>query len=196
MTEALLIEREGSVAILTMNLPHRRNALSPALYQGLERHVRELQDDPACRAIVLTGGKHFCAGGELDGLSSVALEMRAAMRLGHRALRAIVGGRLPVIAAVEGAAFGAGLSLAAACDFIVADSQSKFGAVYGKVGLMPDWGALWTLPQRVGLARSPQGFDALLDWEADTQALLIASADFAEGSAAFLNKRVPIFTGK
>lgn len=254
MTEALLLERREGVAIITLNQPARRNALSAELYRGLERHVSALQDDTSCRAIVLTGGKHFCAGGELDGLSSVALEMRAAMRMGHRALRAIVGGRIPVIAAVEGAAFGAGLSLAAACDFVVADSQSKFGAVYGKVGLMPDWGALWTLPQRVGLprarrmamfaevvggseahaigladflaedgavletalqraqqlaaaapgaisatkaclARAPQSFDALLDWEADTQALLIGSADFAEGSAAFQGKRAPVFLG-
>jgi 2-(1,2-epoxy-1,2-dihydrophenyl)acetyl-CoA isomerase len=255
MDDALLIERRGGVAILTMNLPQRRNALAPALYQGLERHLRELQDDPSCRAIVLSGGKHFCAGGELDGLSDVALEMRANMRTGHRVLRAIVGGRIPVIAAVEGAAFGAGLSLAAACDFIVAESQSKFGAVFGKVGLMPDWGALWTLPQRMGLARArrmmmfaevvggveahamgladflaedggvlamaiaratqladaspgslaatksflarnPLGFDSLLDWEADAQALLIASSDFAEGCTAFAEKRPPVFTGK
>ncbi|HEX8601959.1 MAG TPA: enoyl-CoA hydratase/isomerase family protein [Pseudoduganella sp.] len=255
MTEALLLERREGVAIITLNQPARRNALSAELYCGLEQHISRLQDDPGCRAIVLTGGRHFCAGGELDGLSSVGLEMRAAMRVGHRALRAIVAGRIPVIAAVEGAAFGAGLSLAAACDFIVADSQSKFGAVYGKVGLMPDWGALWTLPQRIGLprarrmamfaeviggaeahaigladflaedgavldtalqraqqlaaaapgaiaatkaclARAPQSLDALLDWEADTQALLIGSADFAEGSAAFVGKRAPAFLGQ
>lgn len=253
--QAVLSERRGGVAILTMNLPARRNALAPALYRGLERELTALQDDPSCRAIVLTGGKHFCAGGELDGLSSVALEMRAAMRAGHRVLRAIVGGRIPVVAAVEGAAFGAGLSLAAACDFIVADSLSKFGAVFGKVGLMPDWGALWTLPQKIGLARTrrlvmfaevlggadakaaglvdfladdgevlalaleraarlaeaapgsiaaskaflgraPLGFDAMLDWEADMQALLIGSADFAEGSAAFIGKRTAVFSGK
>ena len=255
MNDAVLIERRGAVAVMTMNLPQRRNALSPALYQGLERHLRELQDDASCRAVVITGGAHFCAGGELDGLSDVALDMRAAMRIGHRTVRAIVAGRLPVIAAVEGAAFGAGLSLAAACDFVVADSRSRFGAVYGKVGLMPDWGALWTLPQRIGLARTrrlamfaevldgaeahaiglvdfladdggvldhalqraqqlasaapgaigatkaclaraPQSLDALLDWEADTQALLIGSADFAEGCAAFAGKRDPVFAGK
>jgi 2-(1,2-epoxy-1,2-dihydrophenyl)acetyl-CoA isomerase len=158
------------------------------------------------------------------------------------------------VAAVAGAAFGAGLSLAAACDFVVADSGSRFGAVFGKVGVMPDWGALWTLPQRVGLAkarqilmfqqvlngeqassiglvdflvpagavlehalvraeqlaqaapgslsatksflaRAPMTLDALLDWEADTQALLIGSADFTEGREAFFAKRSAAFTG-
>lgn len=254
MNPALLVERQGAVAVLTMNLPEKRNALAPALYRGLAEHLTALQDDATCRAIVLTGGKHFCAGGELGGLSPVTLEMRANMRAGHQVLRAIVGGRIPVIAAVEGAAFGAGLALASACDFIVADSVSKFGAVFGKVGLMPDWGALWTLPQRVGLGparemlmfsevldgvaakaiglvdflvadgavfehaleraqrlakaapgpigaiksflgRAPLSFDSMLDWEADMQALLTGTRDFAEGRDAFLEKRAPVFTG-
>jgi 2-(1,2-epoxy-1,2-dihydrophenyl)acetyl-CoA isomerase len=181
--------------------------------------------------------------------------MRAQMRAGQRVITTIVHGRIPVIAAVEGAAFGAGLSLAAACDFVVADSQSKFGAVYGKVGLAPDWGALWSLPQRIGIARTrqlvmfaeviggaeakaigladfladdgnvlelaiaranllaqgapgaisaakamlgraPLDLGSLLDWEADTQALLIGSGDFAEGCAAFAQKRPPSFSGR
>jgi enoyl-CoA hydratase/carnithine racemase len=255
MNDVVKIDHREQVAIITLNQPDKRNALSPELCSALEESLRVLQDEPACRAIVLTGGKHFCAGGELDSLSPSALDMRAAMRAGHRILRHIRAGRVPVVAAVEGAAFGAGLSLAAVCDFVVADSQSKFGAVYGKVGLMPDWGALATLPQRMGLprarrmamfsevltgeaalaaglvdfladggkvfevaleragqlaqaapgaisatkatfARAPVPFDTLLDWEADTQSLLIGSSDFAEGRAAFFEKRAARFLGK
>lgn len=255
MSEAVLLSREGAVAVLTLNVPDKRNALVPELTDALAAHLQQLQSDSTCRAVVITGGKHFCAGGALDGLSTKGLRMRHDMRQGHRVVRAIVEGRLPVVAAVEGAAFGAGLSLAAACDFVIADPGAQFGAVYGKVGIMPDWGALWTLPQRIGLnrtrklvmfsevlgaagavdagladelategkalevaiaraqqlaeaapgaigairtalTRAPLGLDAMLDWEADTQALLIASDDFAEGSSAFFAKRVPQFKGQ
>ena len=254
MSEPVLLSREGAVAVLTLNLPDKRNVLAAELTDALAHQVQELQLDSSCRAVVITGGKHFCAGGSLDGLSTNGLQMRADMRRGHRVVRAIVSGRLPVVAAVEGAAFGAGLSLAAACDHVVADPSARFGAVYGKIGIMPDWGALWTLPQRLGLprarklvlfsevleareavaigladelseagealqlalrraqtlaeaapgavsatkavlGRAPLALDALLDWEADTQALLIASDDFAEGRNAFFAKRSPRFSG-
>lgn len=213
-----------------------------------------MQDDPSCRAIVLTGTRNFCAGGELNGLDTNPQSMRAAMRQGHRVIRLIVTGRLPVIAAVQGAAFGAGLSLASACDFVVAEPGTQFGAVYGKVGVMPDWGVLWSLPQRIGLPRTRKmlmfsqilngeqahaigladelvepgqaleratkmatqlaeaapgplsatksliarslNLDTLLDWEADSQALLIASEDFAEGRDAFFARRQPLFKGR
>ncbi|HGJ8973785.1 enoyl-CoA hydratase-related protein [Pseudomonas citronellolis] len=255
MQDAVLLERHGAVALLTLNLPEKRNALAPALYQRLAELLLRLEDDRQCRAIVITGGKHFCAGGELDGLDSNPQQMRANMREGHRIIRQITCGRLPVVAAVQGAAFGAGLSLASACDFVVASANSQFGAVFGKVGVMADWGLLWTLPQRIGASRCKrlvmlaevldgsrahsiglvdemadsdaeilphalelaqrlasaapgplgavktlmaraQSLDALLDWEADSQALLIASEDFAEGRDAFFGKRRPEFRGR
>lgn len=255
MIEPVLLERHGPVVQLTMNLAAKRNALETELTDALADQLARLQDDASCRAVVLTGGKHFCAGGSLDTLKTNGLEMRADMRRGHRLLRLISAGRLPVVAAVEGAAFGAGLSLAALCDFVICDNQAKFGAVYGKVGIMPDWGSLWILPQRLGigrtrelvmfsqvvggaeakaigladvlaedgqtlatalawaqrlaeaapgaisatkaaLARAPQSLDALLDWEADTQALLIASSDFTEGREAFFGKRAARFSGR
>jgi enoyl-CoA hydratase/carnithine racemase len=254
MNDLVTLQRHDGVALLTMNRPEKRNALDNALTGALADRLTELQRDATCRAVVISGGRHFCAGGSLDNLSTRSLDMRADMRRGHVLIRAIISGRLPVIAAVEGAAFGAGLSLAAACDFVVADTDATFGAVYGKVGIMPDWAALWTLPQRIGLprtrrfvmfgevvdgrqaeaiglvdvlalgeqvlataldmarrlaeaapgaisatksfiARFPLPLDALLDWEADTQALLIASEDFSEGRAAFFEKRPPRFKG-
>lgn len=254
MSSAVLLERQDGLAIVTLNLPEKRNALAAELYQQLGEHLQALQDDASCRAVVITGGRHFSAGGELDGLETNPQVSRANMRQGHRVVRQIVTGRLPVIAAVQGAAFGAGLSLASACDFIVASPTSQFGAVYGKVGVMPDWGVLWTLPQRIGLQRCKrmvmfsevldgakahaiglvdelteneqilptaiamgqqlalaapgplaatkalisraQSLDTLLDWEADCQALLISSLDFAEGRDAFFKKRDAVFTGR
>lgn len=255
MSDLVLVTRQDAVVQLTMNLPQKRNALETALTDALADELEALQRDASCRAVVLSGGKSFCAGGSLDSLKTNGLAMRGEMRAGHRLLRLINAGRLPVVAAVEGAAFGAGLSLAALCDFVVCDSETKFGAVYGKVGIMPDWGALWILPQRMGigrtrvlvmfsqvvsgveaksigladvlaedgqvlpaalawaqrlaaaapgaisatkaaLARQPLALDAMLDWEADTQALLIASDDFAEGRDAFFGKRAAQFKGR
>src|SRR5687768_11391833 len=111
MTDAVLLTRREGVAVLTLNLPAQRNSLVEDLYRSLAAHLEALQADASCRAVVLTGGRHFCAGGSLDELHLGGLKMREAMRQGHRAIRAIVAGRLPIVAAVEGAAFGAGLSL-------------------------------------------------------------------------------------
>lgn len=154
MSEPVLVERRGRIAIVTMNVPEKRNALGAALYPALSRTLAELQDETSIRAIVLHGGKHFCAGGDLAALDSEPLSMRDAMNVGHRAVRALIGGRLPAVAAVSGSAFGAGFSLAMACDFVVGDPSATFCAAFGKVGLAPDYGLLWTLPQRVGIGRA------------------------------------------
>ncbi len=151
MSEALLVARHGSVVQITMNLPHKRNALSAPLYTGLAETLADLQDDTSVRAVVLYGGSHFCAGGDLGGLDVSTLDMRRAMLHGQRIVRALTGGPWPVVAAVEGNAYGAGFSLALACDFVVADENTRFCAAFGRVGLTPDYGLLWTLPQRVGI---------------------------------------------
>lgn len=255
MPDAVLVERRGAIAIVTLNLPNKRNAIGKALYTTLPRVLAQLQDDPKLRALVLSGGAHFCAGGDLSTLDEPPLEMRAGMAMGHRAVRALVGGNLPIVAAVEGNAFGAGFSLAMACDFVVGDENSRFCAAFGRVGLCPDYGLLWSLPQRVGLGRTkeilmlcdvidgraahaeglldrlsetghvldsaialaerlaevppasirttkavlsrfPLSLDTMLAWEADTQALLVRTEDFAEGVRAFQEKRSPRFNGR
>ena len=255
MAEAVLVQRHGAVASVVMNRPEKRNALSAELYLGLSEVFEALQDEPEVRAIVLSGGQHFCAGGDIGGLDAPGLEFRREMLRGQRAVRAMIGGRLPVIAAVEGNAYGAGLSLAMACDFVVADENTAFCAVFPRLGLTPDYGLLWTLPQRVGIAkaremmmfgevvrgqqaldcklidrlvpagnvqptalamaeqlasaapgtiatiktalsRMPMSLDTTLAWEADTQAVLVNSEDFAEGLRAFREKRKPSFQNR
>lgn len=155
MSDALLIERHHSVAIVTMNLSEKRNALDVNLVEALVVGLTHLQDCTDVRALVLSGGPHFCAGGDLSALGDSPLAMRRAMQIGHRVVRALTSGPLPIVAAVQGTAYGAGFSMAMACDFVVADDNATFCAAFGRVGLTPDYGLLWTLPQRVaiGVAR-------------------------------------------
>ena len=150
------IERRGAVAIVTLNDPDRRNALSPEMRAEMLAALDPLTADGTCRALVLTGaGGTFCAGGDLRSMrSGDPLYARHRMMMSHRLVRLLAAGPKPVIAAVEGFAFGAGLSLAALADTCVVSREAKFGAVFGKVGLMADLGLLWSLPQRIGAARA------------------------------------------
>jgi 2-(1,2-epoxy-1,2-dihydrophenyl)acetyl-CoA isomerase len=151
MADEVKVERHGNVAVAKMNLPQKRNALDMRLVEALVETLTSLQGSSELRAIVLTGGAQFCAGGDLSSLEDPPLQMRQAMQTGHRIVRTIVGGPRPVVAAVQGVAYGAGFSMAMACDFVIADESATFCAAFGRVGLTPDYGLLWTLPQRVGI---------------------------------------------
>jgi len=152
--------RDGAVLTLTLDHPTRRNALAQPLRDGLFTQLEAAEADSSVRAIVLTGaGGNFCSGGDLSGMDvRTAADGRERMRRFHRVVRLMVGGRLPVVAAVEGWCVGAGLSLACAADTIVAGQGARFGAGFGKVGLVPDLGLPFTLPARVGPARARQIF--------------------------------------
>ncbi|RYF23229.1 MAG: enoyl-CoA hydratase [Comamonadaceae bacterium] len=145
-TQPLLQRREGAVLVLSNNNTAARNALSPAFYAALTQALADAQADSTVGAIVLTGeGGHFCAGGDLRQLAqrrTLAIEERRAKLEGlHDLIRAVRDCDKPVIAAVEGAAAGAGLSLALACDMLVAARNAVFSVAYVKVGLTPDGGA-------------------------------------------------------
>ncbi|WP_341897770.1 enoyl-CoA hydratase/isomerase family protein [Ferrovibrio terrae] len=245
------------VRLIRLNYTAKRNALSLELRAELMAAVEAALADDDVRAIVLTGnGGTFCAGGDISSMQNVTgVAGRTRLANLHRLARLLVAGPKPVIAAVEGFAYGAGMSLALLCDQVVTAQDAKFCCSFGKVGLMPDMAALWTVPQRVNsgwvkrllmlaeeidgdtavrigladqsvpagevldaalalaakfaslaplpigfikaaLARGPQPLEALLAQEADGQALLFNSADFAEGRDAFLEKRRPVFTGR
>ncbi|MFT3814848.1 MAG: enoyl-CoA hydratase [Acidovorax sp.] len=143
---ACLSRREGAVLILSNNNVAARNALTFEFYQGVIAGLKEASADPAIGAVVLTGeGAHFCAGGDLRQLAKrreLPVEERRRLLEGlHGTVRALRDCPKPVIAAVEGAAAGAGLSLALACDLLVAARDSVFSVAYVKVGLTPDGGA-------------------------------------------------------
>jgi enoyl-CoA hydratase/carnithine racemase len=150
------VDDEGPVRVLTLDDPARRNALSLQMREELNTALYDAMEDPACRAVVLTGaGGYFCAGGDP---SSMPVDDPAAgyARLGVLAevVTSLVQGPKPVVAAVAGPAFGSGLSLAAACDYVVAEPAARFCASFGRVGLIADGGLMWTLPRRVGPARA------------------------------------------
>jgi enoyl-CoA hydratase/carnithine racemase len=152
--------REGGVLILTLDYPERRNALAQPLRERMHDLLDAAQGDSAVRAVIVTGaGGTFCAGGDLTGMDIAdAAAGRERMRRTHRLIRLMVAGRLPIVAAVEGWCVGAGLSIACACDTIVAAEDARFMAGFGKVGLMPDLGLPFTLPARIGSARARQLF--------------------------------------
>src|SRR5450830_7218 len=142
---ALLSEQRGSVLILTNNNPGARNALSLGFYQALPSTLAAAQEDPSIAAIVLTGaGDFFCSGGDLNQLKirrELPTEQRGESLEGlHTLIRAIRHCNKPVIAAIEGGAAGAGMSLAFACDMVVAARDAIFSVAYIKVGLTPDGG--------------------------------------------------------
>jgi enoyl-CoA hydratase/carnithine racemase len=146
MNEPILAHREGAVQVLTLNNPAARNALTPDVYAALPAALKQAQDDPEVGAIVLTGaGAAFCAGGDLKRLGQrramAQPERRAGIEHLHNMIRALRDCSKPVIAAVEGAAAGAGLSIALACDMLVVARNASFSVAYVKVGLSPDGGA-------------------------------------------------------
>jgi enoyl-CoA hydratase/carnithine racemase len=142
----LLVRTEGAVRVLVNSNPQARNAITPALYDALPSALEEAAADPAIGAIVLTGdGDFFCAGGDLRQLATrreltVPERLEKIGRL-HDQIRALRACPKPVIAAVEGGAAGAGMSLALACDMLVAANNAFFTMAYIKVGLSPDGGA-------------------------------------------------------
>ena len=146
MNGPLLSRREGAVMVLLNNNPAARNALSPTFYIALKQALDQAQADPQIGAIVLTGvDGMFCSGGDLRQLalrSTLTLpERRTHLEGLHLLIRAIRDCSKPVIAAVEGAAAGAGLSMALACDLLVTARNAVFSLAYVKVGLTPDGGA-------------------------------------------------------
>lgn len=161
---ALLEARHGSIATLTMNRPDRLNAINNELSIALNEALLRISGDPSVHVVVLTGaGRAFCAGGDL-GLIGKGRERGDAAELGpilRSGMQAVLNMRSmpqPVIAAVNGAAAGAGMNLALAADIRIAAEESVFGQNFSKVGLFPDYGGTYFLPELVGPSRAAELF--------------------------------------
>lgn len=155
--DGVLLQRDGALAVLVLNDTARRNAFASPMRHGLLTRLKALTaaDDP-CRAVVLTGaGGCFCSGGDISEMTQrPPLELRQRDELLLDIFRLIAAGPRPVVAAVEGFAMGAGMSLAAACDYVVSADDARYGCAFVKLGVLPDTGLFWSLAQRIGAARA------------------------------------------
>jgi 2-(1,2-epoxy-1,2-dihydrophenyl)acetyl-CoA isomerase len=157
----VLLTVDAGVARVVLNRPAAGNAMDPALVAGLRESMREIEQREDVRVVVLAAaGKAFCVGGDLryfaaqgDGVEAAVRDLATDL---HAALTSLVHIQVPVVAAVNGVAAGAGLSLVCAADLAVAGASATFTSAYTAIGLSPDGGATWLLPRIVGRRRATE----------------------------------------
>ena len=194
MSEPLLVQREGGIAWLRFNRPERLNAIDAAMALAFRDAVRTLPGDATLRCVVLAGeGRAFMAGGDITAFGN-ADAIATIMDPMHEALALLAALPVPVLASVQGAAAGGGMSIALSADLAIAADNAKFNLAYLRLGTSPDCGGSWNLARLVGLRRA-MGI-ALLEEVLDAPAALAAgllnkvvpAAELAEATAAMARK--------
>jgi 2-(1,2-epoxy-1,2-dihydrophenyl)acetyl-CoA isomerase len=193
--ETLSIEADQGVVTLTLNRPAVKNALNRQMGDELEACLHAIARDPAQRVLVITGADgNFCAGGDIGGMSAGGTRSAAQARQDFQRYRRITQTLhemdKPVIAAVDGVAYGAGMSLALLADMVLVSDRVRLSMAFARVGLIPDLGAMYTLPRAVGTQRAKElVFSGRVLEAAEAQALGIAmevvpAADLPSRAAA------------
>ncbi|MBR0667316.1 enoyl-CoA hydratase/isomerase family protein [Roseomonas hellenica] len=164
-SDAILLQADGPVAVLTLNRPAARNAIDDAMRADLVAALDHVARTDSIRALVITGaGKGFCAGGDVKSMQArlavppgeVALNGWRRQQRTHHAIAMLHALPKPTIAAVNGAATGLGCDVALCCDFVMASDAASFAMTYILRGLIPDGGGMYFLPRRVGLSRAKE----------------------------------------
>ena len=169
MSDLVLTQVEDRVALITINDPDRRNAVTTQISSALRVAVQAAEDDPGVHAVIVTGaGKAFCAGADLTALGAATED---GLRVIYDGFLALANCALPTIAAVNGPAVGAGLNLALAADVRIAGPSALFDPRFQKLGIHPGGGATWMLQRGVGpqVARAALLFGMRFDAEAATR---------------------------
>jgi 2-(1,2-epoxy-1,2-dihydrophenyl)acetyl-CoA isomerase len=159
--ENILFSVEHGIARLTLNRPDKLNSFTSDMHAEVRSALDRIQDDTSARVLVLTGaGRGFCAGQDL-GDRAMQIQSGKLPDIGNTVeqnykplIMRLANLRVPTIAAVNGIAAGAGASIALACDLVIATKSASFLQAFSKIGLIPDTGGTWFLPQRVGMARA------------------------------------------
>lgn len=160
MNDMVLQKLEAGLLTITMNRPERKNALNPEMVAGLVEAARRAADDPEVRAVLFKGaGGSFCVGGDVKSMAAgrapLPFEVKLAnLRRGMEVSRILHQMPKPVVAQLDGAAAGAGLSMALSCDLRIASESCKITTAFAKVGFSGDYGGTYFLTQLLGSARA------------------------------------------
>lgn len=151
----LLVERTNdNIVIATLNRPRARNTVSFPMWEAMAKLVSQLEDESPARALILQGAEgYFSSGGDVKippARGEGALARGKRLEIGQRVLNRIQALPMPVIAAVEGGAYGVGWGIALACDLTFAGASVQFGAPFVKIGVVPDGGTAWMLTRELG----------------------------------------------
>jgi len=155
--ETIKVEREESIVWITLNRPHRLNALNEILMEELNEALDTVENDPSVRCVIITGegDRAFSAGADITGFPRATPVSAAEFsRKGQMVFSKIEEMSKPVIAAINGYALGGGLELALACDFRIASEHAEFGSPEINLGIIPGWGGTQRLVRTVGLANA------------------------------------------
>lgn len=158
---ASILEINDQVGVFTLNRPKAFNAINPDLRDDFHDMMAQIRNNKSISALVLTGaGKGFCSGGDIGDMDNAnnrdpEFKRRKVLNL-HTFMESFYNLEIPTIAAINGAAFGAGFSLALSCDFVLASSKATFCASFQRLGVVPDLGLLYFLPRLIGQGKAKE----------------------------------------